>query len=117
MGIDAYDKDCANQKTVAQEGWPSYSSDSASGSEGDRDFPSLDNMEAFATAHGKPLSFPEWGLDSGTPDDSQYVTNMGQLFNKSDFAFEAYFDTNDDGIASLGSSIPKATAAYSQAFK
>ena len=38
------------------------------------------------------------------------------MFNSSDFAFESYFD-NDDGIAPLGSSIPKATAAYSQALK
>lgn len=117
MGIDEYDEDCANRKTVAQEGWATYSSGSASGAKGDPNFPSLDSMEAFATAHGKPLSFPEWGLDTGKPDDTQYVTNMGKLFNSSDFAFETYFDTNDDGIAPLGSSIPKATAAYSQAFK
>jgi Glycosyl hydrolase family 26 len=117
MGIDAYDKDCTTQKTVAQEGWTAYSTDSASNPKKNSNFPSLVNMEAFAVAHGKPLSFPEWGLDSGTSDDAKYVTNMGQLFNKSDFAFEAYFDTNDDGIAPLGSSIPKATAAYPQAFK
>ena len=41
---------------------------------------------------------------------------MGQMFNNDDFAFEAYFDTNDDSIIQLGSAIPNATAAYSKAF-
>ena len=40
-----------------------------------------------------------------------------QMFSQDDFSFESYFDTNDDGIAPLGSTIPNATAAYSQAFK
>jgi hypothetical protein len=117
MGIDAYDQDCTTQKTVAQEGWASYSSDSARNAEGDPNFPSLDNMETFAAAHGKPLSFPEWGIQSGTSDDAQYVNGMAALFKHSEFSFESYFDTNDDGIAPLGSDIPNATAAYSHAFK
>jgi len=116
IGIDAYDQDCANQKTVSQEGWTAYSTDSASNPNNDPNFPSLVNIEAFATAKDKPLSFPEWGIDSGTSDDAQYVTEMTQLFNKDEFSFESYFDRNDDGIAPLGSSIPNATAAYSQAF-
>jgi hypothetical protein len=117
IGIDAYDQDCSTQKTVSQEGWAAYSTDSASNPKNDPNFPSLDNIEAFATANDKPLSFPEWGINSGKPDDSQYVTDMAQLFNNDKFSFESYFDTNDDGIAPLGSTIPDATAAYSQAFK
>jgi Glycosyl hydrolase family 26 len=117
IGVDAYDEDCSTLKTVSQEGWEAYATNSATNNPNDPNFPSIDNIAAFAAAHGKPLSFPEWGLDTGKPDDAQYVTNMGKLFNNSDFAFETYFDTNDDGIAPLGSSIPKATAAYSQAFK
>ena len=38
------------------------------------------------------------------------------MFNRDDFAFQSYFDTGDDGIATLGSAIPDATAAYSKAF-
>jgi hypothetical protein len=117
IGIDAYDQDCSTQKTVSQEGWAAYSTDSASNPKNDPNFPSLDNIEAFATANDKPLSFPEWGINSGKSDDSQYVTDMAQFFNNDQFSFESYFDTNDDGIAPLGSTIPNATAAYSQAFK
>jgi len=117
IGIDAYDQDCSTHKTVSQEGWAAYSTDSASNPKNDPNFPSLDNIEAFAAANDKPLSFPEWGANSGTSDDAQYVTGMAQLFNKDKFSFESYFDTNGDGIAPLGSTIPNATAAYSQAFK
>ena len=114
MGVDAYDADCGTLQTVGQEGWTAYSTDSSSNGGNDPDFPSLVNMEAFAAANGKPLSFPEWGLGSG--DDPAYVTNMGQMFSSDDFSFESYFDTNNDGIAALGSAIPNATAAYAKAF-
>ena len=62
--------------------------DGSNGSADNLAFPSLANIETFAVAHGKPMSFSEWGLLDG-----------------------------DDGIAQLGSSIPRATAAYSKAFK
>jgi hypothetical protein len=116
IGADTYDKDCGTLKTVAQEGWKSYSTDSSNSSARDPDFPSLVNIEAFAVAHGKPMSFPEWGLDTGD-DDPAYVTDLAQMFKSDDFAYQSYFDSNDDGIAPLGSSIPKATATYAKAFK
>jgi hypothetical protein len=115
IGADAYDKDCGTLKTVAQEGWQAYSADSSSGNSSDPGFPSLASIESFAAANGKPLSFPEWGLGTGD-DDPAYVTDMGKMFKADDFAFESYFDSNDDGIAPLGSSIPQATAAYGPAF-
>ena len=117
IGVDAYDEDCSTLKTVSQEGWAAYSTDSAANTPNDPSFPSLDNIEAFAAANGKPLSFPEWGLDASMPDDATYVADMAQMLSQDDFAFESYFDSNDDGIAPLGSTIPNATAAYSQAFK
>jgi hypothetical protein len=114
IGVDAYDQDCGTGETVAEEGWTAYYTDSSSNG-GDPDFPSLANIEAFAVAHGKALSFDEWGLNSGT-DDPTYVTDMGQMFSSDDFSFQSYFDTNDDGIATLGSDAPNATAAYAKAF-
>jgi len=117
IGVDAYDEDCSTLKTVSQEGWGAYSTDSAANTPNDPSFPSLDNIEAFAATNGKPLSFPEWGLDAGTPDDATYVADMAQMLSQDDFAFESYFDSNNDGIAPLGPTIPNATAAYSQAFK
>lgn len=116
IGADAYDKDCGTLKTVAQEGWTPYYTDSSNGSAKNADFPSLRNIEAFAVAHGKPLSFPEWGLSTGD-DDAAYVNNLAKMFNSDDFSFQTYFDDEDDGIAPLGSAIPKATAAYAKEFK
>ena len=115
IGIDVYDNDCSSQMTVSQEGWSSFLNNSAGNTPNDPNFPSIANMEAFAVANKKPLSFPEWGLD--VMDDPVYVTDMAQMFKQDDFSFESYFDNNDDGIAPLGPDIPDSTAAYSQAFK
>jgi len=71
---------------------------------------------SYAVANGKPLSFPEWGLLTGMPDDPTYVTDMGQMFNDENFSFESYFDNRTDGVAPLGSAIPNATIAYVLAF-
>jgi beta-mannanase len=117
IGVDAYDQDCTTLKSVSQEGWAAYSADSAANNPNDPNFPSVDNMETFAAAHGKPLSFPEWGLVTGLPDDAAYVTGIAQMFSRDDFSFETYFDDGNDGIATLGPGIPNATAAYSQAFR
>jgi hypothetical protein len=116
IGIDVYDKDCKTSKTVAQEGWQAYSTDSASQGSGAASFPSLVNVAAFAKSNGKPLSFPEWGLTPGA-DDAAYVQQLGKVFNSGDFAFESYFDTGNSNVAQLGSGIPNATAAYAEAFK
>lgn len=116
IGIDVYDKDCKTLKSVGQEGWKAYSTDSASSGSADPSFPSLANVEAFAAANGKPLSLPEWGLIAGD-DDAIYVKEIASTFHSGDFSFESYFDTGGDGIAALGAMIPNATAAYSQAFK
>jgi len=117
IGADAYDNDCHDSSltTVSQEGWQAYYTDSASAP--GAGFPSLANIVAFAKTNNKPMSFPEWGLSQGGPDDNVYVTDMGQLFKNNDFSFECYFDDGNDGIAQLGTSIPNATAAYTKAFK
>ena len=117
IGADSYDVDCDTGKTVSQEGWTAYSTDSASSGSQEPDFPSLANIEAFAVANGKPMSFPEFGLYDSKPDDAAYMADMMTMFKKHDFAFECYFNSNDNGIAPLGSVIPNATVAYSQAFK
>lgn len=117
IGIDSYDQDCSTGKSVSEEGWSTFSTDPAGNIPPSPDFPSIANVEAFAKAHGKTMSFPEWGVGTSGPDDGSYVTDMAKMFNQNDFAFESYFDSNDDGVATLGSDIPNATAAYAQAFK
>jgi hypothetical protein len=117
IGVDAYDKDCLTLNTVSTEGWTEYSTNSSGNTPNDPKFPSLANIEAFSAANGKPLSFPEWAIYSGTSDDATYVADVAQLFKQDDFAYQAYYDTGGNGIAMLGSALPKATAAYAQAFK
>jgi hypothetical protein len=115
VGADAYDLDCGSLVSVGQEGFNAFLTNSSLSGSSSPDFPSLANIEAFAAAHGKPLSFPEWGLVSG--DDPAYVTAMGHMFQTANFSFQSYNDRGNDGIAQLGSSAPQATAAYAQAFK
>jgi hypothetical protein len=116
IGADAYDLDCGTEKTVAEEGWTAYYTDTHSSPPNDSGYPSLANLEAFAKAHGKPLSFPEWGLGKNAGDDTAYVNQLAKMFQSDDVAFESYFDDGNDNIAELGPEIPKATRAYSEAF-
>jgi hypothetical protein len=106
IGADAYDTDCTNDKTVAQEGWKAFASAGR---------PSLDSIKGFAAGKRKPMAVPEWGLSSGT-DDPAYVSGIGQLVSSNDVAFQSYFDVGDDGVATLGSDIPNSTAAYTKEF-
>jgi hypothetical protein len=115
IGADAYDVDCDTNQSVGQEGWSTYYTDNSNGNVRAASYPSLSNIEAFAVAHYKPMSFPEWGLTAGD-DDPAYVNGMTAMFNSDDFAFETYFDNGDDGIAQLGPSIPQSVTAY-KAFK
>ena len=77
----------------------------------------LDNFEAFASAQGKPMSFPEWGLDSSPAgDDPAYIDGVGSAVESGDFAFQEYFDVVDQGTMLLNSSTPQSVAAYKQSF-
>ncbi len=77
----------------------------------------LASFEAFARAHHKPMSFPEWGLVQATNgDDPAYVDGIGSTFTKGDFAFESYFDAGDSGTLQLGPSTPHSLAAFQKWF-
>ncbi len=55
----------------------------------------LDAWDAFAVAHGKKFSVPEWGLDDQGPGDNPYfIQKMHDWFaaNASSLAFECYFN-------------------------
>ena len=47
-------------------GLVAYANDSSANTPNDPSFPSLNNIESFAVANGKPMSFPEWGIDAGS---------------------------------------------------
>jgi hypothetical protein len=77
----------------------------------------LDTFQAFAAAHGKPMSIPEWGLEA-TPngDDPYYVNGIGTFVKDNDVSFQSYFDNDDDGVPMMNSAVPKSLAAYKQQF-
>jgi beta-mannanase len=53
-------------------------------------------MAAFAKAHRKPLSIPEWGTTAkaGT-DDPAFVNGIAQLTRTGNVAYQAYFFAHD----------------------
>jgi hypothetical protein len=84
---------------------------------------------AFAKAHGKKLSVPEWGCYPGTQnaghnggDNTYYIAKMHAFFHDlgSRLAYEAYF--NDSASYYQGSlyapkQVPKAATRYRNAYK
>jgi hypothetical protein len=78
---------------------------------------------AFAAAHHKQLSYPEWGLAQrkdghGGGDDPTFVTNMHAWFASHDVAYQAYFDLDtSDALHALGTkTFPLASAAFRRLF-
>ena len=77
----------------------------------------LGQVAAFAAAHRKPLSFPEWATVTSQGDDPRYVTAMGAFIARHDVAFQSWFDAGDNGIYQLSASeAPRSLAAYIKAF-
>ena len=66
-------------------------------------------LSAFATQHGKPMSFPEWGTGTrpdghGGGDDPVFVTGMANFIYLNRVAYSNYFDyTAPDYNAKLSS--------------
>jgi len=90
-------------------------------------------QKAFAAAHGKQMSYGEWGLWQlpATPqynsgDDSYYIQHMYDWFNSNNVAFANYFEINvlaaDKSVAEYhalayaGTQFPKSAALYQQLF-
>lgn len=55
----------------------------------------------FARAHGKPISFPEWGLvmpeNGGQGDNPNFVRKLMRWAAKHDAEYQAYFQFDADG--------------------
>jgi hypothetical protein len=110
IGIDSYDW------------WPSATT--AAGWKRQLNGPQgLNYWLAFAKAHGKKLSVPEWGnewhgLTSGG-DDPAYVWHMRAFFaaHASRIAYEINFQNRvSTGVSYMLGTVPKAAAAYKAAF-
>jgi hypothetical protein len=116
IGVDFYDA------------WPAYPTQSA----WDGDYDATQNggprgigsWLAFAQAHGKPLSLPEWGLsnagdDGGGTDNPLYIQNIFSFLqtNAAHIAYEAYFNLQgaDFMILPAGKN-PNGSAKYKSLF-
>jgi hypothetical protein len=111
IGLDAYDQSWAVPQTPTN-AWSSTT------------LPSLVAAEQFASAHGKPLSFPEWGVairsdGHGLGDDPYYINQMVSWMENgsNDVAYESYFDDNSGGVNAMitGGSFPNSLAAFTAA--
>ena len=67
----------------------------------------LEQIVAFARAHGKPLSIPEWGLVSkatvGSGDDPTYVRGIVAAIKDNNIVYQPYFDGPTGGVLKLES--------------
>jgi hypothetical protein len=80
----------------------------------------LSDHRAFAQAHGKPVSFPEWALHSqgdqlgGGGDNPYFVDRMADWFSSTTTAYQIYF--NADWGGGVLSSFPNGQARYRARF-
>ncbi|HVC71036.1 MAG TPA: glycosyl hydrolase [Acidimicrobiales bacterium] len=64
--------------------------------------PGLNRVAAFASAHGKPIVFPEWGLairgdGHGMGDDPTFIQQMANWISFHNVAFDLYFNFDVSG--------------------
>jgi hypothetical protein len=98
IGIDAYESGLPSGITSEPSAW-------------DRVYSQADGIrtvQQFAALHGKPVSFPEWGLsfrgspDFGLGDDPIYVDAMAFVLHGGQFAYQSYFLNHDSAAVLLG---------------
>jgi hypothetical protein len=108
IGIDAYDSSGIRLPSVGNHGrWAALENEP----EG------LKAIAAFAAAHKKPISIPEWGTVSTQGDDASYVAGMGSFIARHNVAYQSWFNANDDDIFPLGHGrAPQSLEAYRKAF-
>jgi len=104
IGISAYDDSGYPLPAVGSPGrWQALASESLG----------LYDVYAFAQAHNRPLSIPEWGTLSSMGDDGEYVTAMGNFVASHDVAYQCWFDDGNGGINQLSNAqAPQSVAAY-----
>jgi hypothetical protein len=112
IGLDAYDQSWATPQTPTN-AWTSTT------------LPTLTTAAQFASAHGKPLAFAEWGVairsdGHGLGDDPYFINQLAAWMQNpaNDVTYETYFDDNSGGVNSLitGGSFPNSLAAFSADF-
>jgi hypothetical protein len=82
----------------------------------------LNWVRDFAAAHGKPISFPEWGTgkqpSGGGGDDPYFIEQMAKWIRENDVAYHAYWDHTGGYNAQLSNGKqPLAGAAFKRVFE
>jgi hypothetical protein len=108
IGIDTYDSSGISLPPVGNPGrWAAL----AGQPEG------LNAVEAFAVAHGKPLSLPEWATVTTQGDDADYVAHMGAFIKGHNVAYQSWYNAGNNNIFQLDpSTAPLSLKAYINAF-
>jgi hypothetical protein len=78
----------------------------------------------FAAAHGKPMTFPEWGLSIRTQDglgggdNAHYIEQMHQWITTNDVAYAMYFEVSakDAEHRLMTDVLPQGSAAFLRLF-
>ncbi len=95
IGIDIYDSGMPGNPSNPAVRWARLKSEPGG----------LAQIVAFARKHGKPLSFPEWGVvnaaGGGLGDDPAYVTGIASAIKNNDVVYQAYFDRTTGGVILL----------------
>jgi hypothetical protein len=101
VGIDVYDQSWISNYTDAVARW----NDALTANWG------LQWQRDFAAEHGKPMSFPEWGLairddGHGGGDDPYFIQQMASWIAQNNVAYHVYFDVDvSDGQHQLTDSV------------
>jgi hypothetical protein len=78
----------------------------------------LDALVAFAEAHHKPVSIPEWGLldtSAGAGDDPAFVSGIAGVVRHDEVAYQSYFDAGSSHVTRIEDA-PRSLAGYRKAF-
>jgi hypothetical protein len=109
IGVDIYDSDVRGDPSDPATRWTRLENQPGG----------LAQIVAFARAHGKPLSFPEWGVvaasDGGLGDDPAFVTGLATVIKDNSVLYEAYFDRATGGVLPLADA-PRSLAAWEKYF-
>lgn len=113
IGLDVYDMSWITQRTDPAARWNYYMSQPNG----------MLWHKQFAASHGKPMSFPEWGLSHrtdtyGGEDSPEFIQYMHDWILNNNVAYHAYFDYAD-GISDSRLFIglfPNATARFLSLF-
>jgi hypothetical protein len=109
IGVDVYDSDVPGDPSDPAVRWTSLENKPGG----------LGQIVAFARQHGKPLSFPEWGVvsaeDGGLGDDSVFATGIATVIKDNKVLYQAYFDHATGGVLTLADA-PRTLRVWEQYF-